>query len=491
MAQSFLKHAAVYGLGTMLVQAASFFLLPIYLRALTPDDYGVLEVVSRLAETLGAVLLLGGFRQALFAQYQQAEDDLHRRRVVTAAFLLLAIAAMVSALVLLLLSQLLPHDSVLSPTLLALAIFGVVVEPLSLLPLTLIQARVESGTYVVVVLAQFLLRITLCIILVRFLHWGVVGALTATAVTGAVVGLALSARELARGLAWPGWPPITAMLVFALPLVPSGLCFTFMNHGDRFFLLHHASEADVGTYSLGYKLAMVVRLLSLTPLYMVWSSRMYVVATQHDAPRQFGLAFTRLLAAYLYFGLGLCLFAEEVVSMLGGESFAAASTIVAPVVLAYLLQCAATLMDSGFFIRRRMNRKLWVTLAATVVMLALYALLIPPFGAMGAALATLGGFLALAALTHQSTQKIFYVEYEWPRLLALLALATLTWLLAHALPVSPWTVALKALLFLFPPLAAWWTGLVSEEEKHHTRSLARQLLAALRPARRQPGGSTA
>jgi O-antigen/teichoic acid export membrane protein len=490
MDRSFLKHAAVYGAGTILVQAGGFFLLPVYLRCLTPDDYGVLDITSLLAETLGAVLLLGGFRQALFTHYQQAGGEADRLRVVSAAYLLVAVAGVIGGLGLLAFGPYLAGET-LSLGLVNLAALVVLLEPFSLLPLALLQARIESGMYVIVVIAQFLVRVALCILLVRFLRWGVAGALTASAATGALFGLALSARELSRGVLWPGLPRLKAMVAFALPLVPGGLLFFFMNQGDRFFLLHFDGKAAVGTYTLGYKLAMIGRILSVTPLYMVWSSRMYAVATTPDAPRAFGQVFTRMMAAYVLVGLGLCLFAEETVLILGGRAYAAAAPVVAPVVLAYLLQCAATLMDSGFFLRGRMGPKLVVTAAAAAVMLALYVLLIPPIGAMGAALATLGGFAALALFTYWTTQRIFLVEYEWGRLTALLALGGALAAAGHALPAGWWGVAAKGALLLAAPAVAWWTGLVSEDEKGHTRGLLRQLTRWARPARSQPERSAA
>src|SRR5438477_4705083 len=88
--QTFLRHAAVYGLANVLVQASGFILLPLYTRYLTPADYGMLEVLGRLAETTGTLLLAGGMRQALFTFYQQADGEAQRRRVVGAALALLA-----------------------------------------------------------------------------------------------------------------------------------------------------------------------------------------------------------------------------------------------------------------------------------------------------------------------------------------------------------------------------------------------------------------
>jgi O-antigen/teichoic acid export membrane protein len=218
---------------------------------------------------------------------------------------------------------------------------------------------------------------------------------------------------------------------------------------------------------------------------------MYAVAAGADASVSFGRAFTRILAAYVFVGLGLCLFAPEVVHLLGGEAYAAAVPIVAPVVLACLFQAAATLMDAAFFVRRRTGIKLWVTLPATAAMLLFYAWLIPIWGAMGAALATLGGFVILALATYLTTQRIFFVRYEWTRLLATTVLAAGFWLVGTHLPAGAWGIVGKAALLLAAPGTAWVAGLVSTEEKQDLRDLLRLFAAQVRLWRGVPEGSAA
>ncbi|MFO0842178.1 MAG: oligosaccharide flippase family protein [Gemmataceae bacterium] len=488
MDRSFLKHAATYGLANVLVQAGGFFLLPIYLRCLTPADYGVLEIAGRLAETAAALLLLGGFRQGAVhvlpaGRRRDRPPPRRGQRLRSSSPPDLAGGAAAAALTPWLSGGDLP------PLALHLAVVGILLEPFSLLPLTLIQARVESGTYVVVVVAQFLVRVGLCILLVRGLRWGVPGALAATAITGVVFGLGLSARELARGIAWPSVSHLRAMVAFALPLLPSGACFFVLHNGDRFFLRAYSTSAEIGTYARGYKLAMVVRLFSLVPLYMVWSSRMYAAAEGPDAPSLFGRAFTRILAAYLWAGLGVCLFAPEVIGVLGGAGYAGAAAVVPPIVLACGLQAATTLMDAAFFLRRRTNVKLMVTAAATAVMLVLYAALIPPLGTAGAAVATLGGFAFLAPATYLATQRIFPVRYEWRRLALLCGLTAALGAAGWPLPAWGWAVAAKAALLLAAPVLAWHANLVAADEKGYLNDLRRLALSRLR--RRGAEGSVA
>jgi O-antigen/teichoic acid export membrane protein len=181
--------------------------------------------------------------------------------------------------------------------------------------------------------------------------------------------------------------------------------------------------------------------------------------------------------------LGLALFQEEVVALLGGAPYASASAVVVPVLLAYFCQSAASLMDAGLYVQRRTGLKLGVTLVTTAVMFVLYAVLIPRYGSMGAALATLVGFAFLAVCTWAVTRRVFPVHYEWSRLGALLALAAGLWLVSRFLPAEPWSWPVKVGLWLMAPIVVWCTGLMSHREKEHVRALSgearRRLLSYL------------
>ena len=90
--KSFLKHAAVYALGDLLVMAGGFVLLPIYARRLTVAEFGLLEVLERLAEVAAICLLARGIPLAAFTHYKQGRTDVGRQQAVSAG-LIMALAA--------------------------------------------------------------------------------------------------------------------------------------------------------------------------------------------------------------------------------------------------------------------------------------------------------------------------------------------------------------------------------------------------------------
>jgi O-antigen/teichoic acid export membrane protein len=486
--QSFLKHAGVYAFGDFLVMAAGFILLPIYTRCLSVAEFGTLEVLERVGEIAAICLVARGIPLAVVALYRQSQSEEERQQVLGAAVLLAALSIGIGSLALALLAV--PVGTALqldNAPLLWTATVGALIDGMMVVGLAANQARLESGFYVAVSFAQFVGKLLLCILFVVGLGWGVWGLVAASLIRSISFTAILLGRECWRGIAWPEGKIFRQAAAFVLPFVPTGLCFFVLNSGDRFFLVRQAGQDQVGIYGLGYRLATLVGLFTMTPLYRVWSARMHDVSRDADAAEVFGRVTTYLLAAYLFVGLGLSLLADEVIAVFAGKPYAAAGLLVPVVVLAYWFQGASVLFDAGFYVRRQTFWKLWIALASTVVMFVLYAVLIPPYGPLGAALATLAGFVFHAGLTHWFAQRVFPVHYEIGRLTVLLLLACLLWGSSRLLGSGLALVPLKLGLLLLWPVLLWVTGVLSPAEKQQLRNTAAQVWGReASPARERP-----
>lgn len=477
----FLKHAAVYALGDLLLMAAGFVLVPLYARWLSPAEFGTLEVLERAGE-IAAICLLGrGLPLAALALYKQGRDDEERRRATTAALLLALGGVLAGAAVLALgagaVTRTLQVDDSL---LLWFAVLAALLECLIAVALAVNQARLESGYYVLTSVGQFLFRVVLCVALVVGLGWGVWGIVLASLLRCGVFGCALALREWQRGLVWPCGQTFRHILSFALPFIPTGICFFVLNSGDRFFLMRCEGQEAVGIYGIAYKVALLVGLFSMTPLYRVWSARMYDAATEPNAPQVFGTMVSRILGVYTGVGLLLCLFQDEVIGIFAGAAFARAAPVVAPLVLAYWFYAASVLFEAGLYVRRQTRWKPLIALFSTAAMLALYLILIPGHGAMGAALATLAGFVLHAVATWAVGQRVFRVRYEYGRTFGVLGLAIACWLLSRLLGPGAVGMATKTGLFGLWLIALTTTGLIRPEEVGFVKELGVGVAAWLR-----------
>jgi len=76
-----LSHTGIYTLGTILRNAVSIVMLPIYTRYLTPEDYGVLELLSMVTDFVG-IILCNRIGDAIFRYYSEAENIKDKNTVI-------------------------------------------------------------------------------------------------------------------------------------------------------------------------------------------------------------------------------------------------------------------------------------------------------------------------------------------------------------------------------------------------------------------------
>ena len=327
----FLTDAVIYGVGSALSQAVSILLLPLYTRYLSPADFGVMEIIERIGNIMNICLMTGGVSQAAMAFYLQANDKADRERVAVSVAVMLSICFVLAGLVTIVVAPALSGWLELkNPKLLVFGALTVLTQLSLVLPLTMMQARVESIAYVSISIAMSVLRIGLAFLFVAYLGWGLLGVYWSMLITSVGFGVVLMGRELRRGSLSVDWQKCLAITRFSLPFIPTSMLGFLILNADRFFLLSTAGPAAVGIYSLGAKLAGAVAIVSTTPLFKVWSARMYAALEQPGGSHYGGRMLNQMLLTYSFVGVGLCLFHREVLTLLSGDEYAGAGSVIAP-----------------------------------------------------------------------------------------------------------------------------------------------------------------
>ena len=91
------KNLAVYGVGDVAIQIVSFLLVPVYVRYLSPADYGILGLLGGV-EAAAKLFFRWGLDGSFMRFWYDCEDQPARQRLAsTIFFFLLAINACCSA----------------------------------------------------------------------------------------------------------------------------------------------------------------------------------------------------------------------------------------------------------------------------------------------------------------------------------------------------------------------------------------------------------
>jgi O-antigen/teichoic acid export membrane protein len=446
------RHSAIYGLGGLVSRIIAVLLLPLYTRYLTPADYGAVETLVALGAVLVTVLRLG-ITSAFFRFYFDTPDDSERRRhVVRTAFWFTMAMATIGLVAGFLLAEQISEwlFSTDDRTTLVRVTFVLIWAQMNYEQMTaMFRVEERSTQYVAASLVNIAITVTATVLMVIVLEWGATGVVAGNFTGTLCVWAALVVyRRRQLGLMIDR-PLLREMNRFGMPLVPSALALWVLNFSDRFFLVKLADTAEVGLYSLGARIASAMVLL-LTAFRMAWPAFAYSIEDDAEARRTYAYVLTYLLFIASWVALALGLLAPWLVELLATPEFYAASRVVAPLAFAAAVFGGYVVIAIGIGRARRTQFNWVVTGVAALVNVALNLILIPSYGMMGAAAATVAAFSIMFLGMAWWAQRIYPVPYQWRRVATLLAVAVGLTALGKALDVG---LAIAIALIAIYPLA--------------------------------------
>lgn len=480
-----LKRTGLFAVGNVGRRGLLFLLLPLYTAYLEPADLGTLallivsgEVLARLITT---PLVTGGVMRFYYhPAYRERRAVLLFNVGLVLTGLVLASAGAWYVAAPPIARWLLPGEAAEDPVRLTrLYALVVLANPLGLMLLMFIKLRAMATYFVGVALAGAAGTVAVVFVGLHTLHLGLEAAVWGF-VAGPAVTVVLALPVFVRHARFRFDPGVLAgPLRFGVPLLPTGLARLVMQLGDRYVLRALVPVASLGLYDLGYRLGEGLDTVVGTPARDAVSPTIRQLEARPEAQRRFICSVTTLYYGLAVLaGLGLALFAREIVMLIARKpAFYAAWVIVPVVVLAMVQQVLGTFLEWGLIMRNKAAHLSAIVMVSAAANVGLNLVLIPFLGIMGAAAATLGSMLLWNGLRLYYSRKFYNLRYDIGRLGLLTLLAAAVYLVSLA--VTPleglgWTVAAKAGLWAAFPVLCLVTRLVPWSALALVRALRRR-----------------
>ena len=449
-----LRSSSLYSLAFFAPTVAGMLLLPVTTRGLTRADYAITDLLTQVSSVL-TILLGMNFSAALGYFYFAAQPGEPRRLVVGTSILgsaALGAAAWIFCW---------PFTSVMS----RLVFPGVDAGPylhmvfFFMLPGFALEAlsswlRVENRATMLVAVSLFRVAATIVgtvalVGLLRMRVWGVINTTVASAVLTLLVLLFFWLRTM-------GWPAFDGrlflrMLRFALPLGLGMMAMFVLNFGDRFILPHYRPLADLGLYTLAYKIGMLLSAV-YGSFHVYWSAQMFQIMKREDAETVFPRVFTYVILSISFCALALIVCARPTLRILAAPTYQGAAPLVPLIVVAYYFRSVGEFVRGLFLVAGRPGCDAICNWMGAAICLAGYLLLIPRYGIWGAAIATALAFAAIGAVSVLWSYRVAPYRVEPRRLVKIgiamaVAITPYCLLRATSLPAQFGSAVLSLALF--------------------------------------------
>ncbi len=449
------RGGAVYAAATAFPRGMSLLLLPLYVRALAPAEYGQLAVIVTLSAALGTMLSFG-LETAVFRSYMRlAGSPVEQHRFVNSIGLFSMLVPPGIAAVLGAVTWAAARDLVAIPgDALAIGLLGTGVQvSATIFPMAVLRAQERLSPYLKANLVFGVTNSGLTFLAVVVFHMGVAGwfaAALASYLLLLFVGLNAIGHRWSRSL---DTRMLAGALAFGLPMVPHAFAHWGLTLSDRIILGAFRDSSEIGVYNVAYQFAMPIGVLVAAMNQGIMP--MYVRASTNDTGvRSLARLVTHQAVITSLLGLAVALLAPSIIDLALPPDYSAASDLVVWIALGYTLYGLYLIpMDTLVLVSGR-TRWIWVgTAIAAATNVGLNLAFVPEGGAVAAAVNTAVAYAVLVTVITvymiMTTEK--RLAYDWIRIgqrsgLVLLAYVTTVGLLPN--DGRPLTLLLRGLVVL-------------------------------------------
>lgn len=412
-----LTASTLYSVALIAQRLASFILFPLYTRALTPSDYGLLDLMDQ-ATSLWGMLLGAQFASALFYFFFLKDSTEWRAKVVSTTLLGATVLGLFSGGIGMLLAT--PLSRAVLGTSDYARYFLLLFASLAVsFPIEAcfcwLKAENAAARFVQFSVFRLLLTIGITLILLLGFKMGVKGVLWSNLISGCVLLLLAGSYCLRHIQLAFDWSLFRRMCWFSAPLGLSGVALFIMHFGDRFILKQYAGLIQVGLYSAGYKIGMLISYVH-SSFHTYWSSQVYQIVRRPDGKRIYARAFTYMVLLLTTCGLALTFFSRPLLTIMASSSYWPAASIVPLIVLAYFVRAVGDFFRCVLFVKNRPGLDATYNWIGAAVGLAAYFLLIPKLGMFGAAIATVIIFVVVGVVAAWSAHRMLPYPLEGRRI---------------------------------------------------------------------------
>ncbi len=423
-----LFHTAVYGLGMVLNRGVVLLLLPLYAHLLSPAEVALWDLCSVTVLFLVPILQMG-MSSALLRAYNDTDDEAERVRSIATIFYFSCAVWVLAGIALIRFAEPIAgwiledraHEG-----LMILVVLLAIATTLGNQPLAILRATEQSLTFSIINLFRSIAGPLAIVLLVVVYRRGVEGILL-----GELLGLVVLA---AAGIlvhpryAMPHFdlPALKRALAYGLPLIPMAMAASITMMSDRYFLVHTIGSAEMATYSMAFRVAMVMAVI-VRAFQTSWPASALILAKESDAAITTAKFFRWFISAMLLMAVAIAAGSREIIALITpGDTYLGAHLIVPWVVLSYAIYAGVFFVLSATLVTRNTFYAMLIYVGGAALKIGLNTIFIDLFlrlsggdsvwAGAGASIATVIVYMVELAAAIWIGQKIYPVPYDIQRI---------------------------------------------------------------------------
>lgn len=414
-----LENSFLYTFSSILVKATGFLLLPFYTFFLTPEDYGITNLInSFLQVTIYVVTFsLNAGIVRFYVDFKHEEEKL-KEFISTIVIFIIFTTNMFIFLSLIFngfVTDLLFENLSFYPIVL-IALISVFFIVMHSVHQHILQAMQIGRRLTKINLIVFFIQVSLNIILISVFKLGAVGMLLAQLFVyfGYIFFMLFDLRKNHLLALRFNFKLLFEALKYSIPLIPHNLSTRIASFFSRVVMNSGGTIALVGLYSVAFQFGTVIDTVqsSVNKAFRPWFFEMMKKGDQ-DNKREVIQISTILLTLYSLVYMIIGLFSQEAILLMTTEKYVLSWTVIPILTVAFSAKSIYYFyVNILFYYKTIANRIFIATLTGSFADIIFALILIPKYGMYGAALAFLTAKIIVSFIVYIMSRKYNQVGFK-------------------------------------------------------------------------------
>ncbi len=404
-----LSNTLILGAGTFASKVLVFLLMPLYTSVLTTDQFGVADILTQTANLLiplAAVGICDGmFRFVL--DTGEVGDTEAQKRIFSAGIMVILLGGAVTTA----LCQVLRVFSVFNGYVFLVAAY-VVCANLHSAEANFIRAKGKTVLFAGQGILNTVLTISLNILFLVVFKMGTLGYVLSVVISDLIVTVILFfAARLYRFFSFRAIDKRTLgdMLKFSIPYIPTTMMWLITSASDRYIVTGYCGAAENGLYAAAYKLPTMLTLVCGV-FIEAWQFSVVKDADESERAGFFSTVYKNYMGI-IFMGATVIIACSKIFTkLLLADSYYASWEYVPVLVIATTFSALVSFLGSVYFLEKKSVMSMLTSMAGALVNVVLNFALIPKWGAMGAAIATVTSYVVVYVIRACNTRS--YVRFN-------------------------------------------------------------------------------
>jgi O-antigen/teichoic acid export membrane protein len=420
------KDVAIFGLANAFSKLFAIILVPILVRMLTKEEYGMVDGINILVALFLPIIIFGQ-DSSIARYYFEIKDEQERKQMISQSLAFQFGMSICTILFFQLLSPFLANNYLRSENTLPyiqIAAFSLFFIYFIQFSSNLLKWTFKRTQFLILTIGYPIVMLGVTIAMLKYFAGGVQSVFYAQLVAGFIFSLV--ALFFVKGfLVLPksfnylpsllkfGWP---YFLIMALPNILPSL--------DRYFITKYISLEYLGMYALAFRIASLVQ-LPIFGFQTAWGPFAYSMSEDPNANKIYDTVLKLYLLLLFLFAIGLNIFLKPIIVLFADVEYLSASPYVIPILLAFVLESVSWVTGIGIDLSKRTYLSAVSYFISIILGAGLTWFFVLNYGLIGLVFAGIASKFLYTAIKTAFAHFAYHIRFDYFNILILMVTGTL------------------------------------------------------------------